>query len=244
MTWIVVGASAGVGREIAGQLAGLGRSLLLVARGREDLEAVALDLGLRFGGEVRTVEADATRPESFAGAVLAAVRPDERIEGLLLPLGTIDEEDSPELSRERAESLVNVNFLSPAALISSFLPLLRAQEGASIVGLGSIADARGRRRNLHYGAAKRALRFFFEGLLHAETGRGLCVQFWVLGYHDTGLAFGKKLPLPPESPAATARRIVRNLGKRSGVFYTPRYWRAVAAVLRALPLGLYRKLDL
>lgn len=241
MTWIVVGTSAGVGRALAEELASPKRPLLLASRDARDLEALAAHLTLTRSARVATVAVDGGEPDHFARSVEAALPAGESLEGIFLPLGTTREDDDAFLPAVKAEVLVRVNYLSVAAVIGRLLPLLARNPGGVVVGFGSVANTRGRGRNLYYGAAKRALRAHFEGLAHALTGRGVSVQLWILGYHDTGLAWGRALPFPKEDPAATARRVIARLGKGSGTFYAPRYWRLVTFLLRALPEVLFRK---
>ena len=242
MTWVIVGASAGVGRALAEELAAPNTRLLLVSRDAEDLEALASHLRLAREAAVSLLSADADDPGALARGICAALPESERIEGVLLPVGAVNEDDDPLSTPERAERLVRVNYLSPASVASALLPRLLSGGGV-VVGFGSVADVRGRQRNVTYAAAKRALRSHFESLRCAYGGRGVRVQFWVLGYHDTGLAWGRKLPLPKADPASTARRVVRAIRRgRSGVFFAPRIWRVVTLLLRFLPLAVFRRL--
>ena len=55
MTTVVVGASSGLGRALAEELARTGHELLLVASDPRDLSAIAADLGLRHAAKVHTL---------------------------------------------------------------------------------------------------------------------------------------------------------------------------------------------
>jgi len=67
------------------------------------------------------------------------------------------------------------------------------------------------------------------------------VSFYVLGYLDTSLAFGRRTPLPRADTARLAAHVVRHLG-REGVVYYPRAWRLVAALLLLAPFSIYKRL--
>jgi short-subunit dehydrogenase len=110
------------------------------------------------------------------------------------------------------------------------------------VGFGSVAAVRGRSRNVAYSASKRALQSLFESLRHAEESHGIAVTFYCLGYMNTSMAYGQRLPFPPISPASVAERVVRRLGRDTGTRFVPRYWRWVAMVLRALPWWIFGRL--
>ncbi len=59
-TCLVTGASSGIGAEIARLLAGRGHGVTVVARSRDKLEALADELGSRFGVRVEALVADLT----------------------------------------------------------------------------------------------------------------------------------------------------------------------------------------
>ena len=67
-----------------------------------------------------------------------------------------------------------------------------------------------------YAASKRALQTWFEGLRHACAGTPVRVRFYVLGYLDTNLAFGRRTLLPRADPARLAARVVREPGRARG----------------------------
>jgi len=240
--WIVVGASAGIGRALAEELAASGRRLLLVARDRRDLEATAADLRIRYGAKVEVLAADGVDPAAMADAVAAATE-GTAVAGLLLPIGAGSERDLGFLGAQEAERLVRVNLLSVVAVVSRLLPGMLESNAGVIVGFGSVAAVRGRSRNVVYAAAKRALESYFESVRHLAKGRGLTVVLYRLGFVDTQLAYGRRLALPKADPQRLARRVVSRLGKDRGTHVLPRFWIPILWLLRRLPWRLYAKVD-
>ncbi|HEV8240579.1 MAG TPA: SDR family NAD(P)-dependent oxidoreductase [Thermoanaerobaculia bacterium] len=243
MTAVVVGASAGLGRALAVELARSGRPLLLVASDRRDLDALAGDLSLRFGVAAKVLALDAADADALAAGLRAAAAELPPVEALLLPIGTVDDGDTPLLEPARARRLIDVNFTAPAAAVRELLPGMLERHRGAVVGFGSVAAARGRSRNAVYAAAKRALASYFESLRHLAEPAGVAVAFYVLGYLDTRLAFGRRLLLPKGAPTAVARRVVRRLGRDRGVGYLPRFWYPLVLALKALPHAVYGRLD-
>lgn len=244
MTAVIVGASAGLGRALAVELAARGRSLLLVASDGRDLEAIAADLAIRFGTEATTLACDAADAGALAASLRTACTGRGEIEALLLPLGAVDDGDEPLLESVRAERLVAVNLLAICAAVREIAPWMIARRTGTIVGFGSIAAIRGRTQNSIYAAAKRGLESYFESLRHALEPSGVCVSFYALGYVDTALAYGRPLLLPKADPDAIARAVCGRLGRHPGRHFMPWFWRPVGLVLRALPWAAYRRLRL
>jgi short-subunit dehydrogenase len=241
VTFVVVGASAGLGRALAERLARDRHSLVLVARDERDLAPLATDLAATYGARVRILAQDAGEPDVLARRLHELLEAEE-VEGMLFPLGATDAGDDGSLQPGPSEELVRVNFLSVAAVIGRFLPKLIAQRHGVLVGFGSIAAVRGRRRNVVYSAAKRALESYFESLRHLAEGHGLTVAFYSLGYLDTGQAFGRRLLLPKADPAAVADQVCRALARRRGKHYLPWFWALAAPAIRLLPWALFRRM--
>ena len=243
MTWVVVGASSGLGRSLSTELAVRGGALLLVSSDARDLSALCADLELRFSCRARYMESDGRDPAGMADALAEALGEAARIDGILLPIGMIDDGDDGALPPDRAAAIVNVNFLAVSAVVSRLLPRLASQRSGSLVGFGSVAALRGRSRNVVYSAAKRALQGYFESLRHACEPKGLAVAFYVLGYMDTSMAYGRRLAIPKANPDAVAAHVCDHLGRHRGVHYVPRFWGPISLVVRNMPWALFRRLS-
>ncbi|HEY2797441.1 MAG TPA: SDR family NAD(P)-dependent oxidoreductase [Thermoanaerobaculia bacterium] len=243
MTCVVVGASSGLGRALAEELARGGHPLVLVSSDERDLVPMASDLTVRFGVGVRTVAADAADHVALAAALDRAVPSDQEVAALLFPVGAVEQGDDGRLEPEMAERLVRVNLLSVSSVVGRLLPRLISQGRGAIVGFGSVAALRGRSSNVVYAAAKRSLESYFESLRHASESRGLSVAFYVLGYLDTQLSYGRRLLLPKADPRQVAKRVCRALGRERGRHYVPWFWYPVGILLRAIPWAVFRRLD-
>lgn len=240
MTYVIVGASAGLGRALAHRFAAAGHNLIVVSSDKRDLSAVAADLSIRYGVQVVPVTADVGSGDAYLDRVAAAVDALGGVNGLLFPIGAVSSNDNGSLDPHMAEWLTRVNFLSVVSLVARFLLILRRQPQAAIVGFGTIAATRGRGVNVAYAAAKRALESFFESLRYVCAGSHVRVQFYVLGYLDTNLAFGISTLMPKADPNMLSARVLRNLDRDIGVVYYPRFWRYLCAVLRHVPWVLFR----
>ena len=80
---MITGASSGLGLALAEALARRGRNLILVARQRETLEPVAIELTQRFGVEVLFRACDLSQPLRLSGFVLELEEGERRIDLLV-----------------------------------------------------------------------------------------------------------------------------------------------------------------
>jgi len=244
MNFLIVGASAGLGRCLSEEAACRGHNLLLVSSDSRDLAAMTASLHLQYGVRADYVACqfgDATDEEE---TVVSAAKKFGPIDVLMYPLGFAQEDDTGFLDDRMALRLVRINFLSQVSLTTALWPALLEREQASIVGFGSVAAVRGRRRNMVYGAAKRALTSYFESLRHLAVGTNIRVHFYQLGYLDTQQAFGRHLLLPKGSPERLARLVLDRLPQAGGPIFYPWFWRPISRALRLVPWFIYARLEI
>ena len=209
---VVTGASSGIGREMAGQLAGMGLNLFLVARGRDRLEEEA-DLARSLGVEVRIATADLAR-EGSAGAVEAATR--DLDVGLLVAaagFGTSGPFLGSALDQELR--MLAVNCRAPLEMSLRFGRRFAERGGGGIVLMGSIVGFQGTPNAAHYAATKAYVQTLAEAL-HVELAPfGIDVLASAPG--PTGSRFAARAGMKMGStltPADVARGTLKALGRR------------------------------
>jgi len=242
MKSLVIGASAGLGRSLAERLAGAGHDLFLVASDKRDLAAVAADLRLRFNVRVFSEAIDLLDPEPavLRARVLEALG---GIENLFYVAGQSVMDNGPRDDGE-VKRLIAVNFTSGVRLVNAFLEDLARAPRGNLVGAGSCASERGRKRNSIYGAAKGGLDNYFAAMRHYLVSKPCKVQFYRLGYLATHMTFGQKLMLPALEPEAAASVIVANLGRDLGAVYLPKWWRPIMTIIRLMPWVVFKRLNI
>ncbi len=239
---VVIGASSGVGRALAQELARCGSNVVVVSRDTRDIEATAADLRERLqvrslGVALDIASADLDH-EAFVDSCTAFLGD---VDSVFIPAGTVSDDDvgaTPEV----LVALTATNYLGPARLAAAFARRMLPRRRGEIVLFSSIAAGAPRTRNAAYSAAKAALEVYARGLRHSLEPQGISVRVYALGYVDTPLSFGRKLLLPIASPEATARHVVSHRD-RSGKYYYPRFWWWVLIVLEHMPWALYRRLS-
>jgi len=238
---VVIGASSGLGRALAEELARGKHDLLLVASDLRDLEALASDLAIRHDVSIKTLALDVGREADPGARIAQALEGLSAPDALLLPIGHSRRDDDLSLDAAATGQLLAINLHAPLTIVQALLPHL-LQTRATIVLFGSIAGVRGRGRNVVYASAKRALVSLYESLRQRYRPDELRVQLYQLGFLATNLTHGIALPAAPISPALVAKTVVARLRSGSGLRYLPLKFALIALVVRALPWPMYRRM--
>ena len=243
---LVTGASAGIGEALAAELAGRGHDLIIVARRKARLDALAKKLTSEHGVRVETLGCD------LASATSRSRLP-KRIESLGLDVdvlvnnagfatgGRFDESDP-----EREIDQVRVLCEAPVALTSAFLPGMVAREQGAILTVASTAAFMPLPYSAGYSAAKAHALAFSEALHGEVSGRGVTVtalcpgpvrtEFWeVAGEQPIEATVPDLVWVTPEE---CARAGVNGLAKGERVVVPGLPVKAGFSLLRMLPNAL------
>ena len=242
MKSVIIGGTAGLGREIAAVLANKGHSLLITGKDKQDVDACVADLHIRFGTEVCGLAVEASNHESFLLTLKRAAAGFGTINYLFLPIGASNQQDNGSLQIEELNMILSSNLISAVLAVQAFRSQFQMIESAAIVGFSSIAAIRGRSENVIYAASKKALESYFESLKIIFLDTNISVKYYRIGYLDTYQAYGKRLLFPKRNPNKAAKSIVTNLTRTKLVSYYPRYWRAIAILIRIAPTRFYKKM--
>jgi NAD(P)-dependent dehydrogenase (short-subunit alcohol dehydrogenase family) len=137
-TVLVTGASSGIGRATALELAGRGARLVLVARGRESLEEAAAE-ALLSGAQAAIVRpADVTDEDAFQAAVDDAVAEFGRLDVVVHAAQVMAYGRIEDLPREVYERVVDVSLHGTAVVARVVLPLFRQQHAGHLVVVNSV----------------------------------------------------------------------------------------------------------
>ena len=134
-TALVCAASKGLGKGCAMSLAREGVELVIIARGRESLEATAEEIRKATGTKVTAVAGDITTPEGRAAALAACPRPDILVNNA----GGPPPGDFREWTRETWIQALNANMLTPIELIKAVIDPMIERKFGRIVNITSSA---------------------------------------------------------------------------------------------------------
>lgn len=174
-TVLITGASTGIGAVYAERFAQRGHDLVLVARDKTKLEALAGRLRQEKGISVDVLPADLTQAADLA-AVEARLHEDSRIGILINNAGIAQSGNFTEQTPDSIERLIALNVTALTRLASAIAPrLVKAGEGA-IVNIGSIVGLAPEFAMTVYGATKAFVLFLSQGMNHELAGKGIYVQ--------------------------------------------------------------------
>lgn len=176
---VITGASSGIGRAYAKQLASDGMDLVLIARRADRLEELRSELDAR-GVSARSVIADLARAEDVQ-RLDAELNP-LPVELLVNNAGLAHYMRFAELPRERARELIEVNTFAPVLLSRAVIPGMVERGHGAIINVASLLAFSGPARAPHlpqravYAATKAFLVTFTEILSAELAGTGVRVQ--------------------------------------------------------------------
>ncbi|WIB65933.1 SDR family oxidoreductase [Curtobacterium sp. MCBD17_040] len=174
-TILITGASSGIGRQLAVDLAARGASLVLVARRRDRLEQLAADLRRDHHASVEVIAADLSSPTASPDLRAAVEERGIRITGLVNNAGFGTFGPFADEDPERLEAELALDVMAPVRLTSAFLPDLLAAERGLLINVASMAAYSPSPRMAVYGAAKAFVLSFTESLWAELRGTGVTV---------------------------------------------------------------------
>ena len=165
-TALVTGASSGIGKIYADRLAHRGHDLILVARNRERLDALAKQLMSETGRSVEVVGANLTEKADLA-RVEHILRSDTTITVLVNNAGVGATGPLLESDVDAMEQMIALNVVAPTRLTYAVVPAFVRQGGGAIINMASIVGIAPEALNGVYGASK-AFVLAFSLSLHKE----------------------------------------------------------------------------
>ncbi len=181
---VISGASSGIGREMALQLASQGANLVLGARREELLGEVAEECGKR-GGRAVYRKTDVTSKEDARALINLAVEKFARLDALINNAGITMYSPFEEIKDlSVADRIIQVNFLGSVYLTYFALPYLKETRGR-LVAVSSLTGKTGVPTRSLYAASKHAMAGFFDSLRIELRKYGVSVTVLYPGFVKT-----------------------------------------------------------
>ncbi len=237
---IVTGASSGIGRALAIELARQGGKVVCMARREDRLQSLAKEVE-SMGGTVVCIAGDVTDAAARAKCLESAQSKFGGLDILVNNAGVGAIGPFASSDPQRVRRLMEVNFFALVEMTRSALPMLQQGRRPIIVNVSSILGRRGVPHNSEYAASKFAVHGFSESIRAEFASAGIGVLVVSPGTTDTEF-FDRVLeskggPKWPEHKAVTAEMVARatvRAIRRGSHEITPYLWGRVLVLMNRI----------
>ncbi len=234
-TVIVTGASEGVGAATARLFADAGANLMLVARGKKKLEAIAEEL--RDRTQVEIFPMDVADPEACANVFKKANFEFGRVDVLVNNAGFHSRGSVESVSADDLGKMIDVNLRAPIMLTRIALPYLRESGSGAIINVGSLAGRTPVPGSAAYSASKAGLRTFTYAIAEEMTDNKIKFAVVSPGPIDTGFIMSdidRVSDLTFSQPLSTAEEVAQTILDLCGNTRREQSMPAISGVLTTL----------
>jgi short-subunit dehydrogenase len=233
---IIIGASSGIGWELAVQLAAEGYQLGLVARRLEKLEQLASSLA----GDHFVVQSDIAKTELAQQQLAELLEKMGNVELIVINSGVGEQEKK--LDWEVQRQMIDVNIRGFAALTVISMNYFRERGSGHLVGISSVAAHMSGGLAPTYAATKAFVSSYLNGMRSRAEYSKLPITVTTVepGFVDTPMVKGT--PIWTASVEKAVAQLVPAIIDKKGHIYITKRWRYVAWLLNLMPKWLMRRL--
>jgi short-subunit dehydrogenase len=240
---LVTGASSGIGKEFARQIAASGINIVLVARREDLLKEVGVEFSKRYGVEHRVVVLDVSR-EDFIGQLASAT--DDLDIGLVVSnAGTGNPGEFLKLDRQLLQATLRLNTMAHLDVTHHFGVKLAVRRRGGLILVGAMGAENGIPCMANDGGAKAYVHSLGEALHYEFKPLGVYVTVLAAALTNTAVLekFGldpKTRPMKPMSVEQCVSEGLRGLSKNRSRIVPGRLNRIMNALV---PASLARKME-
>jgi short-subunit dehydrogenase len=194
-TVLITGASSGIGKGLALQIAARGARLGLIARREELLKEIVDKIGAQNGTAIALSAdvRDGAAVQSATDRISSALGP---IDIMIANAGIGVTDHASNLNPNKVAEVMNINLLGAVNSVAAVLPAMTDRGSGQLVAISSLAAYRGLAKSAAYCASKAALSAFFESLRIDLRHSGLTVTVIHPGFIKTALTDGRESKMP------------------------------------------------
>lgn len=213
---LVTGASDGIGREFARELARRGYGLIIVARKRDRLEALAEELARAHGVAVDVLPFDLSQPDQVEELIRATAHYDIGL--LVAAAGYGTSGPFTRIPVETELDMIDVNCRAVVQMSHAMAQRFVRRGSGGIVLMSSLLAFQGVAQSANYAATKAFIQTFAEGLRAELRPQGIDVIACAPGPIASGFATRANLVMGMSQPASVVAAATLNaLGRRGTI---------------------------
>lgn len=186
---LVTGASQGIGRACALQLAKDGAAVALVARNQEKLEEAKQEI-VAAGGQAAVFAADIADEEQVKGAFKAAIAQFGKLEILVNNAGVTKDQLVMRMKRSDWDTVINTNLTSAYLCIQQAISPMLKQRWGRIINITSVFGQTGQAGQANYAASKAGLIGLTMAIAREVASRSITCNAVAPGFIETAMTSG------------------------------------------------------
>ncbi len=213
-TALITGASGGIGKEIAVQLATQGATVLLAGRNIKALEETQQAVQKAGGNAIALPAADLSSKEGIDALMETALQHCEAVDILVNNAGLTKDTLAMRMKPEDWQAVIDVNLTSPFLLAQAAMKGMMKKRSGRIINISSIVGITGNPGQANYCATKAGIIGWSKSLAQEIASRGITVNCIAPGFIETAMtdALNEK-----QKEALLARIPTKTMGKPSDI---------------------------
>ena len=185
-TAIITGASRGIGKAIAIQLAACGANISLVARNQNDLDAVREIINHR-GGEAQSLIGDVSNLESFSDIVTYTIEKWNQVDILINNAGITQDNLIMRMKTDEWDNVMDINLKGCFNGIKSVVRPMIKNKGGRIINITSVIGQIGNAGQSNYSASKAGIIGLTKSTAKELGSRNITINAVAPGYISTDM---------------------------------------------------------
>ena len=183
---LVTGASQGIGRACAIELARAGAKVALCARNVEKLQETAKEIAAN-GGESEAIKMDVANEEEIKEGVKAAMGRFGKVDILVNNAGITRDQLVMRMKRSDWDDVINTNLTGPFLLIQAVIASMLKQRWGRIINVTSIFGQIGQAGQANYASSKAGLIGLTMAVAREVATRNITVNAVAPGWIETAM---------------------------------------------------------
>jgi 3-oxoacyl-[acyl-carrier protein] reductase len=222
---IVTGASRGIGRSVAIELAKLGAKVVINYAGNEAAAEEVKSIIVAAGGQAIVVKADVGNIEAVDAMVNETINTFGKIDILVNNAGITRDNLLMRMKEEDWDAVININLKGVFVCTKAVSRIMMKQRSGKIINMTSVVGVMGNAGQANYAAAKAGVIGFTKSMAKELASRGITVNAIAPGYISTDMTavlseqlkedLAKKIPVGrlgrPEDVAAAVAFLASDL---------------------------------
>ena len=183
---IVTGASQGIGKIIAFELAKSGANVVCLSRNKEALDIIVNKI-VENGGQASSFACDITKSETFIQIVKEIIGNYKKIDILVNNAGVTNDSLLMRMSNEQWDNVININLKGAFNCTKAVLRHMMKNKSGRIINVTSIVGLTGNAGQANYAASKAGLIGMTKSIAKEVASRGITANCIAPGWIETSM---------------------------------------------------------